>query len=43
MHVLPGFFCFGSSLSQTEYIRRANITSAGDCEAGVLLGVILYT
>ena len=30
MHVLPGFVCFGSSLSYTDRTRRANFTTAGD-------------
>ena len=44
MFVLPGFVSLGSNLSYTDRILRANITSASDYEAGVLLfGVILYT
>ena len=37
MFDLPGFVCVGSNLSYTDRILHANINSAGDCEAGVLL------
>ena len=40
----PCLVCFGSNLSKTDVILRANIISVGDSENGVLtFGVILYT
>ena len=37
MFILPGCVGLGSNLSYTARILRANVTSAGDCEASVLL------
>ena len=33
MIILPGFVFFGSIVPYKDYIQRANITPAGDCEA----------